>query len=471
MENIFFNNIDLSSIICQPLLMMSSLTTVTEAMSEMSKTGSTYVLAIDKKQLIGIFTERDLIKLVAQKTPLNNLFLAEVMSKDIITIRRQRIKDIFQISQLLNYYKIRHLPVVDEEQKLIGVITPQSINRVMKPEYLLRNIKVSEAMVNNVVCGFAEDSILDLTIKMVAHRISCIVVVERKANTPVGIITERDITQFRTLNLNLEATSVKTVMSTPLETVQPEDSLWNVYQKMQDMRVRRLVVIGKSGNLAGIVTQTQMLKLLDPSEMYEVIKQMQSVIEEQTRQLQHLNQQLRFNNEKLKELAVVDELTKVMNRRRFNEYFKQQWQRLKVARKPLSLIICDVDHFKSYNDAYGHASGDRSLVQVARILQKSVRQTIDLVARYGGEEFAIILPDCDEQGAKRVAQNIIRHIRLLSIPHQYSSTASYLTVSMGVATAVPNDNGSPQELFQTTDELLYRAKQEGRNTYRYSRYY
>ena len=469
MENITFTNIDLQSIITKPLLTMPSQTMVIKAISEMSKTGSTYILVIEQKQLLGIFTERDLVRLVAQKTPLNHLSLTEVMTRNVITINRQEIKDIFQISQLLNNRKIRHLPVLDKQQQLVGIITPQSINRVMKPEYLLRYIKVAEAMVHNVVCGFPHNSILDLTQKMVAHRISCIVIVEQEANIPVGIITERDITQFRTLNLDLEATLAQTAMSTPLETVQPDDSLWNIYQKMQQMRVRRLIVVSKSGHLAGIITQTQMLKLLNPTEMYEVIKQMQSVIEVQTQQLQNLNQQLQSNNEKLQELAVVDELTKVMNRRRFNEYFEQQWQRLKIAQKPLSLIICDVDHFKSYNDAYGHISGDRSLIQVAQILQQSIRKTIDLVARYGGEEFAIILPDCNEHGAKRVAQEIIQQIRFLEIPHQDSKTADYLTVSLGVTTTIPRKDNSPQKFFQATDNLLYRSKQEGRNTYRFSK--
>ena len=163
---------------------------------------------------------------------------------------------------------------------------------------------------------------------------------------------------------------------------------------------------------------------------------------------------------------MMDELTQVMNRRRFNEYFEQQWQRLKVAQKPLSLIICDIDDFKLYNDIYGHVPGDRCLVKVAQALQQSTRQTIDLVARYGGEEFAIILPNCNLKGAKRVATDVIQRVKQLKIPHQGSSTTGYVTVSLGVASTMPNDESSPKELLQATDELLYSSKQEGRNTYR-----
>ncbi len=457
---------EIKQIIQESPLTMSPLTPLTEAILEMTTTCSSYVLAVEQQQLLGIFTERDLVRLVARKTKLDHLSLAEIITKKLITLNQQEIKDIFQVSKLLNQNKIRHLPVVDEQNRLLGIITPQSINKLIKPEYLLRHLKVRDAMATDVIFGFLNDSVFDLIQKMVAYPVSCIVIMADKANIPVGIITERDIAQFQTLNLNLEAISAQTVMSTPLATVQPDDSLWSVYQKMQQRRVRRLVVVKATGQLAGIVTQTQILKLPNPIELYQVIEHMQLVINEQTQQLQRLNQQLQATNEKLIDLAMMDELTQVMNRRRFNEYFEQQWQRLNVAQKPLSLIICDVDDFKLYNDIYGHVQGDRCLVEVAQALQQSTRQTIDLVARYGGEEFAIILPNCNLRGAKRVALDVIQRVKQLKIPHQGSSTTGYVTVSLGVASTIPSDESSPKQLLQEADELLYRSKQKGRNTYR-----
>lgn len=457
---------DLKSIIQKPLLTLPSSIKLTEAILQMNSVRSTYISIIEQEQLLGIFTERDLVRLIAQQTELNHLSLAEVMTKNLITINQQELKDIFQISKLLNQNRIRHLPVLNQQDKLIGVITPQSINQAMKPEYLLRYVKVAEAMVNNVITGFVNDSLFSLIQKMVAYRVSCVVILQEQTIIPIGIITERDFTQFQTCNLDLKTTPAKEVMSSPLETVKPNDSLWNVYIKMQQMGVRRLVAVNDTGELAGIVTQTQMLKLLNPAEMYQVIKQMQSVIEEQTQELQHLNQQLTSSNEKLLELSIIDELTQVMNRRRFNQYLEQQWQRLKVAKKPLSLVMCDVDDFKSYNDNYGHFIGDRCLRQVAQVLQQSVRQTIDLVARYGGEEFAIILPDCNLIGAKRVASEIMHEIETLNIPHEGSRTTGYITLSLGVATTVPSDYSSFEKLIEAADNMLYESKKQGRNTYR-----
>lgn len=457
---------DFKLIIQEPLLTLSSSTNLVEAVLKMNSVRTSYILAIEQEQLLGIFTERDLVRLIAKQTELDRLSLAEVMTKKLITITEEELKDIFQISNLLKQNKIRHLPVFNRQKKLIGVITPQSINQAMKPEYLLRYIKVSEAMVTNVITSFPDDSVLNLIKKMVAYRVSCVVIIQKQIMIPIGIITERDFTQFQTLNLNFKTTPAIKVMSSPLETVKPNDSLWNVYKKMQQMKVRRLVVVDDREELAGIVTQTQMLKLLNPAEIYQVIEQMQLVIEEQTQQLQHLNQQLTSSNEKLLELSIIDELTQVMNRRRFNQYLEQQWQRLKIAKKPLSLIICDVDDFKAYNDNYGHLMGDRCLRQIAQVLQQSVRQTIDLVARYGGEEFAIILPDCNLIGAKRVASEIMQEVETIKIPHEGSRTTGYITLSLGVANTVPNDQSSPEELIEAADNMLYESKKQGRNTYR-----
>ncbi|MFA9202275.1 MAG: diguanylate cyclase domain-containing protein, partial [Candidatus Nanopelagicaceae bacterium] len=140
---------------------------------------------------------------------------------------------------------------------------------------------------------------------------------------------------------------------------------------------------------------------------------------------------LQTANQKLQKLAILDGLTGIANRRYFDLVLDKEWQRLAREQQPLSLILCDIDYFKAYNDTYGHQQGDRCLKQVAQILQQSTRRPADLVARYGGEEFAIILPNTDLQGALFIAKNIKQELAQKQLPHSQSSVSQYVTCSMG----------------------------------------
>jgi diguanylate cyclase (GGDEF)-like protein len=162
---------------------------------------------------------------------------------------------------------------------------------------------------------------------------------------------------------------------------------------------------------------------------------------------------------------MMDGLTQVANRRRFDEYLIQEWKRAPREQQPLTLILCDVDYFKQYNDTYGHLAGDECLIKVAQALDKTVRRPGDLVARYGGEEFAIILPQTSVTGAVQVADLIIQTLESLEIPHQTSLISSNLTISMGIASLIPSLDSSFQVLIEVTDKALYQAKTEGRNRY------
>ncbi|EDX85819.1 GGDEF domain protein [Synechococcus sp. PCC 7335] len=177
--------------------------------------------------------------------------------------------------------------------------------------------------------------------------------------------------------------------------------------------------------------------------------------------IQH--QALITNNQALQKLALSDGLTSIANRRRFDEYIEDEWQRLARDQQPLSLILCDIDQFKLYNDTFGHPAGDRCLIHIARALLQVSQRSADLVARYGGEEFAIILPNTDTHGAWRVAQNIHSSIRGLQIAHAASSNEPYLSVTLGIATIIPGPDSTPQVLLQASDIALYYAKQQGRN--------
>lgn len=167
-------------------------------------------------------------------------------------------------------------------------------------------------------------------------------------------------------------------------------------------------------------------------------------------------------NHELARLAAIDGLTQIWNRRYFDECLDREWWRCRREQQYLSLILCDVDYFKSYNDTYGHPAGDQVLLQISQAMSQTLRRSTDLVARYGGEEFALILPDTDPQGAEIVAHQIRTAIYNLQIPHS-SSPLGFVTISLGVATVMPRVDRYVLDLMKTTDQALYAAKAQGRN--------
>ncbi|MDJ0635122.1 MAG: diguanylate cyclase [Xenococcaceae cyanobacterium MO_188.B29] len=167
--------------------------------------------------------------------------------------------------------------------------------------------------------------------------------------------------------------------------------------------------------------------------------------------------------QQIEKLAVIDSLTGIANRRKFDRYLANEWRRLAREKAPLSLILCDIDYFKLYNDTYGHQAGDRCLRAIAQTISRAIKRPADLAARYGGEELAVILPNTNPEGAKKVAEKIHLEIQALQIPHGNSPLNVYLTVSMGVAGYVPGHSSSPQTLIEAADLALYRAKKLGRD--------
>lgn len=167
--------------------------------------------------------------------------------------------------------------------------------------------------------------------------------------------------------------------------------------------------------------------------------------------------------QQLQDLTHVDELTHLANRRRFDDHLQREWQRLVRERQPLSLLLCEIDHFQAYNEAYGPQAGDNSLLQVAQVLKTVARRPSDLVARYRDETFAILLPATQQEGALYVAARIQEKLTSLQIIHSISPTRPYLTLSIGVAQLIPALERSPETLVSIADAALGRAKREGRN--------
>ncbi len=188
---------------------------------------------------------------------------------------------------------------------------------------------------------------------------------------------------------------------------------------------------------------------------------LEETVEKRTAELMEANRQLLS-------LTIIDGLTQIANRRRFDSYLDIEWQRMKREKKPLALVLGDIDFFKNYNDNYGHQAGDDCLTAVAQALEKSVNRPADLVARYGGEEFCAILPDTELEGATKIAERMRHNVVDLHFKHEFSTANQYVTLSLGVAAAIPDDKRSREALVKLADKRMYKAKKSGRNSVAHS---
>lgn len=199
---------------------------------------------------------------------------------------------------------------------------------------------------------------------------------------------------------------------------------------------------------------------IENARLYEQVQDYSRTLEDKVAERTASLEQL---NEELQDLADCDGLTGVANRRRGDAYMMEVWVRLRRTRQPLSVIMLDVDHFKAFNDNYGHQEGDDCLVMVAETLSAQLLRPEDLVARYGGEEFMLILPNTDAKGVARMSEKVRHAVEGLAIEHGHSSVGPVVTASAGTATMIPGPEYSAEDLLREADIALYRAKRTGRN--------
>lgn len=244
----------------------------------------------------------------------------------------------------------------------------------------------------------------------------------------------------------------------------------NIKSSCQDMQWVPIICIGDSDSTTDIVEVVN-----DGADDYLSRQQTDSLLEAKLtatgrilslyNTLLSQSYQLQYAVEELKRLSTHDGLTGIPNRRKFDEQVVMEWRRMLREKKNLTLMMTDVDHFKQYNDLYGHQEGDTCLKSVAEAISSALHRPADMAARYGGEEFAVILPDTDLQGAKNVAKEVLHEVVALKIPHAQSSAGPYVSLSIGIGIMEAPQNIEPDRLLKIADKGLYEAKAKGRNTY------
>jgi len=247
---------------------------------------SSCVLVVEDDKFIGILTERDIVRLSGQQIPLDQLRIRDVMVHPVTSLRESNFTDVLLTINLLQQHHIRHLPIVDEQDRLVGLITHESLRQIFKPMNLLRLRTVADVMTSNVVCAEPHSSMLEIAQKMTKYKVSCIMLVEplntpsggKSLHRPVGMVTERDLVQFQSLGLSLKNCLAASVMSTPVFAIAPEASLRSVQEIMEQQFIRRLAVTGQQGELLGIITQSNLLQALNPLELYNLAEILESKV-------------------------------------------------------------------------------------------------------------------------------------------------------------------------------------------------
>jgi PAS domain S-box-containing protein len=288
-----------SAIITNPLTVESQ-TTVREAIATMSRlraqcevfsaslttrleieARSSCVIIIESGKVIGVLTERDIVRLSAQQASLD-LPIANIITPSATTTKQSELTDLFAVLNFFQQKQIRHLPILDDAECLIGLITYESLIHVTRPIDLLRLQKAQEVMTRSVICTDPSAKMLEIVQLMAENQISCVVLtqMEEHHQIPVGMITERDLVQFQALELNLADTVAQAVMSTPVFCITPEDSLWAVQEILEKNLIQRVVVTGGEGEVVGIVSQSNLLQSMNPLELYGLATTLESKVKD-----------------------------------------------------------------------------------------------------------------------------------------------------------------------------------------------
>ncbi|CAD5939529.1 Phytochrome-like protein cph2 [Planktothrix tepida] len=289
------------------------------------------VIIVENNQPIGIVTERNIIQWIAQEKHTEKIKVKQVMSQPVVTLQYEKKQDIFAAINLFREHSIRHLPIVDQGN-LIGLITYDTIRGCLQPEDLLRFRTVSEVMNRQVIVTTDQTPLLTIAQLMANHHISCVVIVAEDAHqNPVGMITERDLVQFKKLGLDWNHTPALSVMSYPILKLSPDNNLSVAHQMMESNRIGRLIITGNQGELLGLITRTNILQILEPLEVYNVIE----LLEAEVKHLQDEKIQL-LESKNLNLQQTVQEQTEKL-------YYREQEFQLIVETAPDIIFRIDLD--------------------------------------------------------------------------------------------------------------------------------
>lgn len=315
----------------------------------------------------------------------------------------------------------------------------------------MERVPIYQFMSHDVVTVPLGTCLTDAIKVMTQAGVSYTVIVD--GDCPSGIISQKDLSSLCMQLLSKQPSrSFDKIMADDFFTLSVDADTSEAFQTMQQHRSGQLVIVDNENRLCGMLTQTDLLRA-----KVSLIEAQKLSLE---RRVVERTQELRKSNKKLRNLSRIDPMLNIGNRRAMNDELAKVSERAKRYHRPYAVALLDIDHFKKFNDFYGHQRGDEALIRVAHTVKKTIRAA-DTVYRYGGEEFLVLLPEVDAKGAAIAAENMRQAIEELNCEHK-QSPLGHLSVSIGIAEQ-NIDSPCNIEVISTADNALYYAKHKGRN--------
>ncbi|MEA3512658.1 MAG: diguanylate cyclase [Campylobacterota bacterium] len=418
-------------------------TTVEDAVKQMTKSNlRTILVSCKDNEDFYILTTNDAIEFKIQ-----NISMKTKLS-DIVLQRIQKVDASINILEILDQESINsEYMAAIKDGNVIGILSQTDIINNIDPQILIQKQSLGNIILKYSAITVYENEATVNAIKLMKYKNIDSVIIINNEHKPLGIFTTKDFLSAMHIDANLNE-PIKNFMSSPLQTVTSKIKIYDALEFLKEKHFKRLVVIDSNDKITGVVTQTELLRLVN-NKWLDLVKQ-------KGLELSKINQKLIEKTENLETKASTDFLTQLYNRRKFDSlmgYEIKQVQRNKD--RYLSVIILDIDGFKYVNDTYGHDIGDNILQDIANILKISSRNS-DIVCRWGGEEFCLGLPNTDIENGILVAEKI-----RLTIEGYVFTKELRITCSFGISQLHETDTYN--ELFKRADEALYKAKHTGKN--------
>ena len=389
-----------------------------------------------------ILTTNDIIEYniqnISLKTNLSELSLKKVQKIDA----KVNILEVMNQEETQDEYL-----VVVFENRIIGILSQTDIINNIDPKILIQRQSIGNLILQYSAISVFENESTKNAVKIMRNKHIDSLIITDSGHKPVGIFTTKDFLNIIDKELNINA-PIKTYMSSPLLTVPDNIKIFEALQFIKEKHFKRVVVTDESGAIAGVITQNELLRIVNNKWM-ELIKQKGD-------QLSKVNENLLKKTATLEEKASTDFLTQLNNRRKFDTIIEYEIKQIKRYNdRDLSIVLLDIDNFKGINDTHGHDVGDLILQEIAKIVKLTLRQS-DVACRWGGEEFAFALSETDIEDALLVCEKL----RITIQNHTFVNNLQ-ITCSFGISQFRSTDEYPT--LFKRADEALYRAKKTGKN--------
>ncbi len=376
----------------------------------------------------------------------------EILERPLNTLNLLQLPTLHKETNILDAIDlIQHeselIAVIDDDESLFGIVAHSDIISSIDPDTLMDNYRLRDFVKSNKSSRWISKNSITSDVLNDIQRYchdSAIIV---EARRPIGILTTKDVLHLLKEQSDLSQ-PVEVYMSAPVETIHYDSTINEALRRIKDKHYKRIVTVNDEGKLIGIITQKELITITY-SRWVVMMKEYQQ-------ELNEINRILKQKSERYEKIAGTDPLTGLYNRIKFVELYVSEYTVMTKRQNAMSLILIDLDHFKTINDSYGHNTGDKVLKQVSNLLLQTLR-SVDILCRWGGEEFVALLPSATADQAQKIAENIRYAIQTLK-----RDDIPQITASFGVTQIIEGE--TLEDAIHRADTALYKAKDSGRNT-------